>query len=65
MEQLLQVKEIIATLNLESATTAGIVKEIMPILWWQFVWLPIINNVVTVVLAVTGLVLISRMFKKL
>lgn len=36
------IKEIVATLNLESETTLEIVKEIMPLLWWKFIWLNVL-----------------------
>lgn len=45
MENFEQMKELVATLNLESTTTAQIMHELMPLLWWKFVWLHVFEGV--------------------
>ena len=43
MDNIAQLKEIIATLNLESGTTREIIHELMPLFWWKFVWIEIMK----------------------
>lgn len=43
MENIKELQEIIATLNLESETTQEIIKELIPLLWWKVVIFPFIE----------------------
>lgn len=56
-EVLHQLTEMVATLNLESTTTIQIVDRVMPLLYWHFVWSPIIN--VTLMTFLFSIILVS------
>ena len=52
MENLETIRQIIGTLNLESTTTVQILHELMPLLWWKLVWLPILEGVGTALIII-------------
>lgn len=60
-----QIKEIIATLNLESETTAQIVEQLMPMLWWTFVWVPLIKEIMIAFIVLTILALFYGLIIKM
>jgi len=61
MENIAELKEIMATLNLESETTLEIINEIMPLIWWTFVWSDILRMFVLLVLLLPMLFIVYKM----
>jgi hypothetical protein len=64
LETIQALKEIIVTLNLESQTTVEILKELMPLLWWKLIWMPMAITVFTVSLGVISFLVLWKLIDK-